>query len=193
MTVLSNRAIEEALDSGRLIIEPRPAPSPGEEESPYDTVSVDLRLSSQIYVPRRNLGITFDLGRPNNVAQTFEAVYERESIPGTGWPLDPHHFILGSTIERVELPLVDDCLAARIEGRSSFARTGLLAHFTAPTIHSGFRGNMTLEIINLGDVRVTLRPGMRVCQLIVETVEGLPARSDSQFQGQVRASGSGLG
>ncbi len=189
MGVLSNRAIIEALNDGRLVINPRPAPRPGQEGTPYDTISVDLRLNREIFVPKKNLQITFDVQKPG-FAKTLETVYERHEIPETGYPLQTNQLILGNTMERVELPLVDGGLAARIEGRSSLARTGLLVHFTAPTIHPGFSGPITLEIINLGEVPITLRPNARVCQLIVETVEGSPIRADSQFQGQTRATGS---
>jgi dCTP deaminase len=183
VAVLSNRAFVEALDAGKLVIEPRPEPAPGEPGTPYDTISVDLRLGPEIYVPRKGMNLSFDL-RGSGLARTLEAVYERREIPETGLPLEPRQLILGNTIERVELPLVDGCLAARIEGRSSLARTGLLVHFTAPTIHPGFSGHITLEIINLGEIPLTLRPRQRVCQLIVETVDGSPVRADSQFQGQ---------
>jgi dCTP deaminase len=189
MTVLSNTEMQNALHSGRLTIEPQPTPGPGEEGTPYDTISVDLRLSSEISVPRQGLNLTFDL-REKGLAKTLEAVYERREIPESGWILQAGQFILGTTIERVGLPLGEGCLAARIEGRSSLARTGLLVHFTAPTIHPGFEGHVTLEIINLGAIPLTLRPGMRLCQLIVETVEGSPVRADSQFQGQARPTGS---
>ncbi len=188
MAVLSNVNILAALESGRLIIEPRPSPGPGEPETPYGTISVDLRLGAEISVPRKNLTLTFDLRGPG-LARTLEAVYERKLIPPTGLLLERNHLILGTTIERVELPLTENCLAARIEGRSSLARTGLLVHFTAPTIHPGFAGHITLEIINLGEIPLTLFPGLRVCQLIVETVEGNPIRADSQFQGQSRPTG----
>ena len=183
MTVLSNRALIQALDSGRLVIDPRPEPAHTEIDTPYGTISVDLRLGRKIYVPRKGLNLTFDLRR-GGLAQTLDAVYEEDEIPESGWTLSPNRLILASTLERVELPLVEGCLAARIEGRSSFARTGLLVHFTAPTIHPGFRGNITLEIINLGEIPLTLRPGLHICQLIVETVEGEPTPAASQFQDQ---------
>jgi dCTP deaminase len=80
-------------------------------------------------------------------------------------------------------------VALRASGRSSLARTGLQVHFTAPTIHPGFTGTIALEMINLGKIPLTLRPGSRVCQLIVETVEGEPVRADSRFQGQAQATG----
>lgn len=189
MGVLSNRAIVKAPDDGRLIIDPRPAPAPGEEGTPYDTISVDLRLNREISVPKPNLQVTFDIQGPG-LARTLDTLYERAEIPEAGWTLPPNQMILGNTIERVGLPLANGELAARIEGRSSFARTGLLVHFTAPTIHPGFEGHITLEIIDLGAVPITLRPNLPVCQLIIKTVEGDPIRADSQFQGQGKASGA---
>jgi dCTP deaminase len=187
MGVLSNRALMAALDAGHLVIDPRPAPGPEERDTPYDTISVDLYLAPEIFIPPSGMSLTFDL-RTAGIVQTLRRVYERREI-GESWTLQPNEFILGSTIERIELPLSDRCLAARVEGRSSLARTGLLVHFTAPTIHPGFTGNIALEMINLGKIPLTLRPGQRVCQLIVETVEGEPIRADSQFQGQRQATG----
>ena len=75
-------------------------------------------------------------------------------------------------------------LAARIEGKSSRARCGLLVHFTAPTVHPGFFGTLTLEMINLGPSPIALVPGMPIAQLIVEEVKGIPVENPSQFQGQ---------
>lgn len=187
MGVLSNRAMIAALDEGRLVIDPRPLPGPEERDTPYDTISVDLRLGPEIFVPPSGLNLTFDI-RSTGLVQTLRTVYQPRSI-GESYTLSPNEFILGSTLERIELPLSDRCLAARVEGRSSLARTGLLVHFTAPTIHPGFTGTIALEMINLGKIPLTLRPGLRVCQLIVETVDGEPIRADSQFQGQRQPTG----
>ena len=89
----------------------------------------------------------------------------------SGYPLKPKQFVLGKTHERVSLPIrhegneqTSTCLAARFEGKSSRARTGLLVHFTAPTIHPGFSGTITLEIINLAPTTIALYPSARVCQ-----------------------------
>jgi dCTP deaminase len=100
--------------------------------------------------------------------------------------------VLGKTLERIELPLIngaESCLAARIEGKSSRARFGLLVHFTAPTVHPGFRGTLTLEMINLGPADLLLIPGMAIAQLIVEEVKGCPNMKASEFQGQNSAAG----
>ena len=188
MTVLSNSALVSAMDAGRIRITPRPDRGASGGATPFGTCSVDLHLSSDIYVPRAGLQISLDI--QGQIGSTLDAIYDRYQIPSAGWVLPPNRFILGGTIERIELPLVEGCLAARIEGRSSFARTGLLVHFTAPTIHPGFDGKIALEMINLGEYPLVLRPSLPVCQLIVETVEGIPVRRDSQFQHQATPTGA---
>ena len=188
MAVLSNIAVVQALESGRLTIDPRPSPPPGGKNTPFNTSSVDLRLAPEIFVPKQNLSLTFDL-RSGAISKTLASVCDQERIPESGWLLRPNRLILGRTIERVALP-IEGGLAARIEGRSSYARTGLVVHFTAPTIHAGFAGTITLEMINLGPISLTLTPGMRLCQLIVETVDGPIEDGESQFRGQGTAIGS---
>lgn len=106
--------------------------------------------------------------------------------------------VLGQTVERVTLPLPVEfglaaegkpCLAARVEGKSSRARFGLLVHFTAPTIHAGWSGPITLEIMNLGPAPILLYPDLPICQLIVEEGAGSPSSNPSTFHGQVEPSG----
>lgn len=106
--------------------------------------------------------------------------------------LRPNKLVLGKTLEHVELPILTDgiSLAARVEGKSSFARCGLLVHFTAPTIHSGFKGTITLELINLSPLDIALYPNMPICQLIIEQVQGIPFSNESQFQGQATPGGA---
>jgi dCTP deaminase len=199
--ILSNVAIYEALDNQRVLLTPEPLPrylEPG-HDSPYDTHSVDVRLGKYLSIPRKG-PYTFDLfrpGEPNPEFSKFLATNsERLEIPANGYPLEPNQFILGQTVEHLTLPidipanrLLKRCLAARIEGKSSRARTGLLVHFTAPTIHPGFSGTITLEIINLGPVPFMLREGMPIGQLIFEEVDGLPIAKASQFQHQTRPEG----
>jgi dCTP deaminase len=100
-------------------------------------------------------------------------------------------FILAQTREVVEFPLDkgEPVLAARIEGRSSVARCGVLVHFTAPTVHADYKGTLTLEMRNLGPAAFVLYPGMPICQLIIEEVRGMPVKNPSQFQGQKTPSG----
>lgn len=186
--ILSDAAITEALDTGRLVIDPEPAPrsAPGVAETPFNASSVDLQLGGSIMKPREGLSVALDPGR-GSASNTLHTLYEPERISQTGYVLHPREFVLASTAERVELPLGDSLqpsLAARVEGRSSLARYGLLVHFTAPTIHAGFAGTITLEMINLGPSPIVLRQGMRICQLIVEEVAGIPLRASGTFHGQ---------
>lgn len=121
-----------------------------------------------------------DLFGPNS--ETFKLTEEQPFV------LKPGKLVLGKTLEKITLPLHSPDsnlphLAARIEGRSSYARCGLLVHFTAPTIHSGFSGTITLELLNLGPYFISLYPSAPICQLIVEEVHGRPFKNESQFHG----------
>lgn len=192
--ILSNAQIQRALDDGRLILDPEPLPRIPDEsgpECPYQTSAVDLRLGREISYFNPGLPLNVDL-RQGGFARLFGSNSKSESITEERpFVLEPGRLVLGKTLERVELPILLDgeCLAARVEGKSSYARCGLLVHFTAPTIHAGFSGTITLELYNLGPFHISLFPGAPICQLIVETVRGLPFRNDSQFQGQEAAGG----
>ena len=191
--ILSNVAMQEAMDQGRLSIVPVPMPKrPGESQPcPYDTHSVNLCLGNELAIPEPGT-YCFDLGQKGDLSFFLSRNSAKRTIPTEGFPLDVRQFVLGITRERVALPVDHPinkergvCLAARIEGRSSVARCGVLVHFTAPTIHPGFEGTLTLEIINLGPARFMLRPGMPIAQLIVEEVLGIPfVKADRQFSGQ---------
>ena len=65
----------------------------------------------------------------------------------------------------------------------------MLVHFTAPTVHSGFDGKITLEIINLGPNTIALTPRVFICQLIIEQLSGTPNDAPNQFFGQTRPAG----
>lgn len=192
--ILSNVGIQQALDEGDLVIAPEPSPrkpTAANPSCPYDTCSVNLRLHKQIAIPKKNKPITLDLRR-GGVAPFLAELYEGYSIDEKGgYALPPNTFILGQTLERVHLPIRDGrpCFAARIEGRSSFARVGLLVHFTAPTIHAGFEGTIALEMINLAEYPISLFPGMEICQLIIEHVSPTPFSNPSDFQSQSTPTG----
>ena len=193
--ILSNVEVFRALDEGRLIIRPEPRPrlaSVGQDHSPYDTHSVDLSLGNEITVPRKGQ-ITYDLTKPGSVANTIREHSDTVTITDLQpFCLEPQCFVLAKTLEHVELPIPQNqptCLAVRIEGKSSRARFGILIHFTAPTVHPGFVGTLTLDMINLGPASFMLRPGMAIAQLIVEEVKGCPIANPSQFQGQKTPAG----
>lgn len=150
--ILSNFAIHNALDQGRVKIDPEPSPrfpSLAQPDCPYGTTAVDLSLGPRISIPKSG-PFTYDLSRPG-LAKFLTENSEHLDMTALGsYSLKPHTFILGQTMEHVELPILDGIppLAARIEGKSSFARCGLLVHFTAPTVHAGWAGKLTLEMIN---------------------------------------------
>jgi dCTP deaminase len=192
--ILCNTLVHAALDSGELVIEPQPFPRTPQvgAHCPYDTHSVDLRLSDEISVPSGGK-FSYDTTQPGSIAKLITTNSTKRQITDEQpFKLEPQKFILGRTLERVHLPIkpgCDYCLAARIEGKSSLARLGLLVHFTAPTIHPGFDGTITLEIINLGHASILLAPEMYIAQLIVEQVLGCPVENPSAFQGQRTAAG----
>jgi dCTP deaminase len=195
--ILANTELHAALDEKRLIIIPEPTPrfpSVGGEHCPYDTHSVDLTLSDTIEVPFTS-NITIDLMQTGKITDTIRRNAKTFKISEeTPFRLMPNTFVLGNTKEWVEIPIqeaADRSLAARIEGKSSRARFGILVHFTAPTVHPGFKGTLTLEMINLSPFPFLLTPGMAIAQLIVEEVRGVPKRNDSQFQGQDTPAGVG--
>jgi dCTP deaminase len=191
--ILSNVGIQTALDAADLVITPEPNPRrPVEhrESCPYDTCSVNLRLGSQISIPKPGKPITLDFRTPN--AATFlPEIFDTITIDRGGYALAPNKFTLGKTLERIHLPIREGrpSFAARIEGRSTFARVGLLVHFTAPTIHAGFEGTITLEMINLGEYPISLFPGMEICQLIIEELDQMPFANPSAYHAQSTPTG----
>jgi dCTP deaminase len=112
-------------------------------------------------------------------------------------------FLLWTTKETVGTPKVDPNLSGPklhpelicfVDGKSTRARTGLLVHFTAPTIHAGWVGNVTLEITNLGPFTFVLKPGDALAQLTVATISSAPdlslRKSRSQTHGQTDPTGT---
>ena len=191
--VLSNVEIHKALDEGRLIISPEPSPrqpTSANPDCPYNTTSVDLRLGKTLSIPKGG-PFSYDLRKPGIAPFLSQNCDHIPIDPVGGYTLKTHQFVLGETLERLTLPIVADgqTLAARIEGKSSFARCGLLVHFTAPTVHAGFDGKLTLEMILLGSSGMVLVPEMKICQLILEEVKGTPFPAPSQFQGQTTPAG----
>jgi len=190
--ILSNVAILEALNKGLFSVEPLSGQDPS--APPFNTSALDLRLGPEINVPRTNEApIQLDLRKPGIAALLRKHCDVLRISEDQPFSLRPHRFVLGMTMELVRFPLGGPqtlSLAARIEGKSSLARCGLLVHFTAPTIHAGFSGRIALEMINLGPADILLTPGMFICQLILEEVRGAPADAPNQFRNQSTPTGS---
>lgn len=192
--ILSNCEMHEALDRGRLVISPEPLPREpliDVPHCPYNTHSVDLKLHHEISVPTEGT-FTIDFTQPGSISDLLSKHSKKFNITKEQpYRLQRGQFILARTFERIELSTShgQPFLAARIEGKSSRARCGLLVHFTAPTVHPGFSGSLTLEIINLGPAAISLVPEMYIAQLIVEEVRGDLILNPSQFQNQTTPEG----
>lgn len=176
---LSNLDILAEIERGGLKFDP-PI-----EDSQLSSSSVDLRLGSVFTVANKlEPGVSIAVDPSQVSPETIMRAYgERVVIAGgENFPLEPGAFVLGYTLESVELP---NYLSARIEGRSSLARFGVSVHQTAPTVHAGFSGQLRLEISNLGPFTILLEPGTLFCQLIVESLSSPAEYGDiSQYQGQ---------
>lgn len=191
--VLSNSEIFTAIEQGYIQVDPPPfRPSSGHPDSPWNTTSLDLRLGERISIPKERQPYAFSPKSGDLMADFFSSVYDSRTITRDGgFALDSGMFIIAKTLEKVNLPISPDgnSYCARVEGRSSYARMGLLVHFTAPTIHAGWEGTITLELMNLGKNPIMLFPGIYICQLIFEKVEGEIYSTLSQFQGQTTPEG----
>ena len=158
----------------------------------YDTHSVNLKLHNEILVPESGK-FTINLQNPGSLVNLITKISKKNVInERQGFELKPGEFVLAQTVEWIGLPIIGKppSLAARIGGKSSRARCGLIVHCTAPTVHPGFEGKLTLEMANLGPATLTLTDQMYIAQLIIEQVEGEIIQNPSDFQGQEHPSGA---
>jgi dCTP deaminase len=192
--ILSDAGIQEAIKQSQLEISPTP------QLDQYTTSAVDLFLAdgfhgwdqSKFTIP----GVTVSLNLAEQRYGATAAGYLKPlSIERDGsFILPPYHEsprpVLAMTRERVHLK-PGSRLAARVEGRSSLARIGLMVHLTAPIIHANFNAPITLEMINHGPFLLKLVPGKtRICQLIVERLETEPVGDiRTEFQHQTSPAG----
>lgn len=182
--VLSNVEILECIKKGLFSIDPLSGNNPSEK--PFNTSAVDLRLGDEVLIPKCKTPIQLDLRKPGIATFLFQNSDCLKISELTPFSLKKNQFVLVSTLEKVKFPINEQSVSycARVEGKSSIARCGILVHFTAPTIHAGFEGPITLEILNLGPSDFLLIPNMYICQLIIEEVKGCPITTDNQFMRQ---------
>lgn len=148
--MLSDRSLREALDSGRIEVDPLASKA-------IQPSSIDLRLDHQFRIFRNHTRAIIDV--KEDLSDLTEMV---EMDPDQPFILHPGEFVLGSTLERVKVP---DDLVARIEGKSSLGRLGLLIHSTAGFVDAGWNGQLTLELSNVASLPITLYPGMKIGQI----------------------------
>jgi dCTP deaminase len=150
VSVLSDRDIAAALATGRVRIEPY-------DREDLQPSSVDLHLDRSFRVFRNNRYPFIDIRSPQPDLTELLTVAEDEPFV-----LHPGEFVLGQTMEWVELP---DDLVARLEGKSSLGRLGLLIHSTAGYVDPGWKGNLTLELSNVANLPIALYCGMKIGQI----------------------------
>jgi dCTP deaminase len=186
--ILTNIDILAAIEAGDLKIDGLAGRDPS--QPPFNTTSVDLTLGEALSMPIA-LPLALDLSKTGIASYLQRNSTHYTITQAQPYALKPMQFLLGQTAEKVAFPVRQGrpVYCARVEGRSSVARCGILVHFTAPTIHANFAGSITLEIINLGPNDFQLFPGMAICQLIVEEVKSIPANAPNQFKNQQSPSG----
>jgi dCTP deaminase len=173
--VLSDRSIRAEVEAGRIVVEPF-------DEAMVQPSSVDVRVDRRFRVFHNARYPFIDVRKPMD--ELTEAVEISDTDP---FILHPGEFVLGQTLERVRLP---DDIVARLEGKSSLGRLGLLIHSTAGFVDPGFEGNLTLELSNVANLPVTIYYGMPIGQISFVRLDS-PAESPygsgeagSKYQGQ---------
>ena len=202
---LSDRDLLWAVERGSLIVEPKPAT--------IDPTSIDLHLDSvdqakvwDVEAYNRDHKISgnepYELRIGRFVYKDFAPKYlvappaNKDALVfrrGEEIICKPGGFLLWQTKEWVGTPEEGASLIAFIDGKSTRARTGLLVHLTAPTIHAGWAGNVTLEIANLGPFHFVLHEGDAIAQIVVSTISSVPAetmKARSVTYNQVQVTGA---
>jgi dCTP deaminase len=182
--VLSDGSILRLVGDGRIRIDPW-------DPDLVQPASVDLRLGGSFRVFHNHRTSAIDLrSPPTNLTEQIEVA------DGETFVIHPGEFCLGRTLEYVELP---DDIVARIEGKSSLGRLGLIVHATAGFCDPGWKGTLTLELNNLTRVPIVLAPGLKIAQLSFMTLDRPALRPygssglGSHYQGQRAATASRYG
>lgn len=157
--MLSDRDIRKYLESGKIKIDPKPDLS-----AQLGSVSIDLRLGGSFRVFEHS---RFPYIDPYDKRFSSDVTREVKVESGEPFILQPQDFVLATTIESIKLP---DDIVARLEGRSSLGRLGIVVHSTASVFEPGFSGKAVMELGNMGRIAVALYPGMRICALTFDTL-----------------------
>ena len=180
-SVLSDGTIRRLVDEGRISIEPW-------DPLMVQPASVDLKLGTSFRVFHNHRIQVIDLADPpTGLTERVEVDTDEPFV------IHPGEFVLGRTEEHVAIP---DDVVARIEGKSSLGRLGLIVHATAGFVDPGFTGTLTLEITNFNSVPIVLRPGLPIAQLSFMTLDRAAERPyghpelGSHYHGQVEATES---
>ena len=158
MTVLARTEILKLVKSGKLKIKPF-------NERQVGPASIDMRLDNVFRVFNKTHKIFMVRDKVDHKKLTKIVKVGK----GGYFLIMPGELIHGITKEEIELP---ENICARIEGRSSLARIGLLVHLSSGFIHPGTKNKTVLEIVNISHIPLAIYPGIRICQIILEDVKG---------------------
>jgi dCTP deaminase len=179
--VLSDNTIRAEIEAERILIDPF-------DPALVQPSSVDVRVDNQFRVFQNSRYPYIDVRQP------MEDLTELVEVEGDEpFILHPGEFVLGQTLERVTLP---NDLVARLEGKSSLGRLGLLIHSTAGFVDSGFSGNLTLELSNVANLPITIYHRMPIGQLSFMRMDAPvdrpygSAETGSKYQGQTEPTAS---
>lgn len=193
--ILSDSDIKEALQAGQITIDPPPLPDH------YQPSAVDILLGDSFRVWDLELltntpgfqGV-LDLSQQKFLSTAAKFAKDAKRQDDGSVILPPYHAVQQVMLCQTQATITlhpESQLAARVEGRSSLARLGVMVHLTAPTIHAAFSGKIALEMINHGPFYLRLVPHKTViCQFIFECVKSKPGmKITTQFQGQTTPTG----
>ena len=169
MAVLTHDEILKLIDSGEIEVDPY-------SETLVGPASIDLRLGNDFRV-FKNARRTYDVTEENGLDEITELVHIPDSEK---LMLMPGRSCLGITLERVKLP---SNICGWLQGRSRFARLGLVIHATASFIQPGIDNKQVLEITNTGQIPLNLLPKVALCQIVLEECVGR-AKYEGRFKGQ---------
>jgi dCTP deaminase len=151
-------------ESDPLVITPQPNLAKLESSG---SASVDLRLGTWFVTLRQSRTPSLDVTNKAGDVPGESRLTRRYYVPfGQVFYLHPHHFVLGVTLEWIRLP---KNIAGYVVGKSGWGRRGLIIA-TAVGVHPGFAGCLTLELTNVGEIPIAIRPGLQICQLFLHDV-----------------------
>lgn len=182
--ILSDSDIKKAINTSHICISPAP-----DFSTQLGSCALDLRLGNSFLVFNHSKTPYLDPQNPKTLAGATSEITVND---GEAFTLHPGEFVLAATTEHITMP---DDLMGRLEGRSSIGRLGVVVHSTAATIEAGFKGNITLELANMGRIPVMLYPDMRICSISFEQLTS-PAevpyykKKQAKYAGQTKPEAS---
>jgi dCTP deaminase len=160
------KLLESAIPEERLLIAPK---VDLEEQRASGAASIDLRLGTWFVSTKLTKHHLLDVYPHDDSPPPEQNITNKHYIPfGGKFILHPRSFVLAATLEWLRMP---SKFAGYVSGKSSWGRRGLVIE-TAPGVHPGFSGCLTLELANVGEIPIALMPGTKICQLFLHRLEG---------------------